>query len=258
VAPGAPDPDGATDEGWVPLLAKSSLQPHTSHVFEDELVGNAGARVSATHVRMRIWPDGGVSRLRLFGVVSDAGRERAGMRYLRAMPDPELALALTACCGSRAWVEGMRAERNNSPVAFSSLATLKARAAEIWGALATKDWDEAFRAHPRIGEQHPVGYHGGRKAEAAQSAVAQGWSAAEQARVDTASLVTRDELRRANLAYEERFGRIYIVCATGKTAEEMLAIAKERMKSDPETELHRAALEQSRITDLRLEKLVLR
>ncbi|MDB4936353.1 MAG: Allantoicase, partial [Labilithrix sp.] len=69
---------------------------------------------------------------------------------------------------------------------------------------------------------------------------------------------TRDELRKTNLAYEEKFARIYIVCATGKTADEMLAIAKERMGNDPETELRRAVEEQRRITDLRLEKLVLR
>lgn len=249
VPPGAPDPDGAKDDGWIPLLAKTSLQPHTQHVFEDELAPNPGARTPATHVRMRIWPDGGVSRLRLLGIVSEAGRERAGMRYLRAMPDPELEAALTSCCGSKAWVAAMREERTKSPASFASLEALKHRAAELWHALATKDWDEAFRAHPRIGEK---------KAEATQSAVAQGWSKQEQASVDSASQATKDELRKANLAYEEKFARIYIVCATGKTPEEMLAIAKERMQSDPDTELHRAVEEQRRITDLRLEKLVLR
>ena len=247
--PSSPDPDGAKDDGWIPLLAKTSLQPHTQHVFENELAHGAGARSGATHVRMRIWPDGGVSRLRLFGVVTDAGRESAGMRYLRAMPDPELEAALRSCCGSDAWVAAMRDERTTNPAAFASLDALKRRAAAVWNALATKDWDEAFRAHPRIGE---------RKAEATQSAAAQGWSAKEQASVDTATQDTKDELKRMNLAYEEKFARIYIVCATGKTADEMLAIAKERMQSDPETELHRAVEEQRRITDLRLEKLVLR
>ena len=247
--PSSPDPDGAKDDGWTPLLAKTSLQPHTQHVFENELAHGAGARSGATHVRMRIWPDGGVSRLRLFGVVTDAGRESAGMRYLRAMPDPELEAALRSCCGSDAWVAAMRDERTTNPAAFASLDALKRRAAAVWNALATKDWDEAFRAHPRIGE---------RKAEATQSAAAQGWSAKEQASVDTATQDTKDELKKMNLAYEEKFARIYIVCATGKTADEMLAIAKERMQSDPETELRRAVEEQRRITDLRLEKLVLR
>ncbi|MBF5066696.1 bifunctional allantoicase/OHCU decarboxylase, partial [Salmonella enterica subsp. enterica serovar Istanbul] len=83
---------------------------------------------------------------------------------------------------------------------FASLEALKHRAAELWHALATKDWDEAFRAHPRIGEK---------KAEATQSAVAQGWSKQEQASVDSASQATKDELRKANLAYEEKFARIY-------------------------------------------------
>jgi OHCU decarboxylase len=198
---------------------------------------------------MRIWPDGGISRLRLLGVVTDAGREDAGMRYLRAMPDPELVTALTSCCGSLAWVEAMRVERNKLPSSFATLDALKRRAAELWTALATKDWDEAFRAHPRIGE---------RKAEATQSATAQSWSAKEQASVDTASQATRDELRKTNVAYEEKFARIYIICATGKTVEEMLAIAKDRMQSDPDTELRRAVEEQRKITDLRLEKLVLR
>jgi allantoicase len=248
VAPGAPDPDGASDEGWVELLPKTSLQPHTQHVFERELA-SAGAGTAATHVRMRIWPDGGISRLRLLGVVSDAGRERAGMRYLRAMPEPELEAALRSCCGSDAWVTAMRAERTKTPASFMSLAMLKSRAADLWSALPAKDWDQAFRAHPRIGET---------KAAETQSAVAKGWSAKEQASVDTATEATKAELREANLAYEAKFGRIYIVCATGKTAEEMLAIARARMSSDAETELARAADEQRKITELRLEKLVLR
>ena len=244
-APGAPDPDGAMDDGWIPLLAKTSLQPHTEHVFEDALAQSSGA----THVRMRIWPDGGISRLRLLGIVTEAGREHAGMRYLQAMPDPELEVALRSCCGSTAWVGAMVAQRKETPSSFATLESLKGRAAEVWKALAAKEWDEAFKAHPRIGEQ---------KAEAVQSAVAKGWSAKEQASVDTATAGTREELRTTNAAYEKKFGRIYIVCATGKTADEMLAIAKERMTNDPDTELQRAAEEQRRITDLRLEKLVLR
>ena len=237
------DPDGSRDDGWRRLLPRTSLQPHTAHVFEDELL----AAGDATHVRVRIWPDGGVSRLRLLGVATPAGREQFGMRYLRAMPEPELESALRAACGSSAWVRGMVVERGRSAPSYASLDALKRRAAEIWSGLGAADLDEAFRAHPRIGEQ---------KAEAHQSAVAQGWSSGEQAKVAAASSAVLDELRAVNRAYEERFGRIYIVCATGKSAEEMLAIAKERMTSDPETELRRAADEQRKITELRLEKLV--
>jgi allantoicase len=234
------DPDGASDDAWRPLLGETKLQPHTAHVFEAELAAAAG---EATHVRLRIWPDGGVSRLRLFGIASDAGRERAGMRALRAMPDPELRAALLSCCGSTAWAAGIMTARP-----FDSLDVLKRRAGEIWLALAPKEWDEAFRAHPRIGEK---------KAAGGQSRAAQAWSSKEQAKVEQASAAVLEELRQANAAYEAKFGRIYIVCATGKTAEEMLAIAKERMASEPEAELRRAADEQRKITELRLEKLVL-
>jgi allantoicase len=249
VPPGAPDPDGAQDEGWLPLLARTNLQPHTPHLFEDELLGAPGAGASATHARLRIWPDGGVSRLRLFGVVDAVGRERAGLRYLRAMPEPELVAALSACCGSRAWVARMCEERAARPASFASLDSLKRRAGELWAALAPDDWEEAFRAHPRIGESKP---------RDRQSAAAESWSKKEQASVETASQAARDELRATNAAYEAKFGRIYIVCATGRTVEEMVTLAKERMTSDPDTELRRAADEQRLITELRLEKLVLR
>ncbi len=243
VATSEPDPDGASDAGWRPLLERTSLQPHTQHVFEEAVL----AAGDATHVRLRIWPDGGVSRLRLFGVASEAGRERSGLRYLRAMPEPELEAALRACCGSSAWVRSMIEERKRSASSFASLESLKKVAADRWNALGAADWDEAFRAHPRIGEK---------KAEGPQSKVAHGWSTKEQSKVSAASDAIREELREVNKSYEERFGRIYIVCATGKSAEEMLAIAKERMRNDPETELRRAADEQQKITELRLEKLV--
>jgi allantoicase len=239
-----PDPDGAKDDGWRPLLERTSLQPHTEHVFE-EAVRAAG---DATHVRLRIWPDGGVSRLRLFGVVSRSGRERGGLRYLRAMPDPELEAALRACCGSTTWVRMMVEAREKDATSFASLDAIKTLARRLWKDCNVGDRDEAFKAHPRIGEK---------KADGPQSAVAQGWSSSEQSKVSDASASVLDELRDTNRAYEERFARIYIVCATGKSAEEMLAIAKERMASDPQTELERAAEEQQKITELRLEKLVL-
>jgi len=191
---------------------------------------------------MRIWPDGGISRLRLLGIASAKGRERAGMKYVRAMPEPELEAALRACCGSTSWIRAMIGERP-----FDSFDSMKQRASLIWNALKESDFDEAFKAHPRIGEK---------KAEAHQSVTANTWSKNEQSKVDTASDAVRAELREVNRAYEEKFGRIYIVCATGKSAEEMLAIAKERMGNSPEAELKRAAEEQRKITELRLEKMV--
>ena len=229
------DPDGAKDEGWRTLLEKTPLQPHTAHAFD--VHGDP-----ATHARLRIWPDGGISRLRLLGVASAAGRESAGLKYVRAMPEPELEAALRACCGSTSWIRAMMGERP-----FDSFDAMKERASLLWNALKESDFDEAFKAHPRIGEK---------RAEAHQSVTANTWSKNEQAKVDTASEETRSALREINQAYEQKFGRIYIVCATGKSAEEMLAIAKERMGNSPDVELKRAAEEQRKITELRLAKMV--
>lgn len=118
---------------------------------------------------------------------------------------------------------------------------------EIWRALAPADWLEAFSHHPRIGE---------RKSALSQSARATAWAAGEQSAVDQANDDTRAALAEANREYEDRFGYIYIVCATGKSAEEMVTLARERLRNDPDVELRLAAEEQRKITRIRLEKLL--
>ena len=112
-------------------------------------------------------------------------------------------------------------------------------AARIWWSLKREDWLEAFAAHPKIGERSDSK-----------------WSQQEQAGASGASNKTLAVLNEANRAYTEKFGYIFIVCATGKTAEQMLALLKQRMGNDPETELRIAAEEQLRITHPRLEKLL--
>ena len=114
-----------------------------------------------------------------------------------------------------------------------------------WSTTEPDDWHEAFAHHPRIGETQ--------KGPAANTDVrAANWSSEEQAGATGASA----ELAQMNRAYEDRFGHIYIVCASGRTADELLAIARERMNNNPETELRVAAAEQHMITRLRLEKLL--
>ncbi len=113
-------------------------------------------------------------------------------------------------------------------------------------ALAPADWLEAFAAHPKIGD---------RDALRAKFAATAAWSAIEQAGVDGAPEEVLDALADANDRYHERFGYIFIVCATGKTAEEMLALIRERLSNDPEVELRTAAAEQAKIARIRLEKL---
>jgi OHCU decarboxylase len=161
---------------------------------------------------------------------------------LNALPSAAAEAELLACCGSRRWARELAARRP-----FAAPSALLAAADEVWGSLAAEDWHEAFRAHPRIGE---------RKAAPTQGARAAAWSAGEQSGASASSAAVAEALAEGNRAYEARFGHIYIVCATGKTGDEMLAILRARLANDAATELRAAAAEQAKITRLRLEKLL--
>ena len=154
----------------------------------------------------------------------------------------EARAALLACCGSTRWAGEVAALRP-----FWDVGQLLRIGRRVWSELGADDWREAFRAHPRIGES---------KAAADTGAEARRWAEGEQSRARDASAETLDEMARANREYEARFGFIYIVCATGRTAEEMLALLRERLGNDAETELRVAAEEQWRITELRLKKFL--
>jgi OHCU decarboxylase len=160
---------------------------------------------------------------------------------LDSMPAARAAELLTACCGSTRWVERMVERRP-----FASIGALRAGADDVWRSLEPRDWREAFSHHPRIGE---------RVAEQAQDAREARWSAKEQAGMSDADASVRQELAAANQGYEQRFGYVYIVCATGRSAREMLDFCRQRMHNDPETELAVAAEEQRKIMQIRLGKL---
>jgi 2-oxo-4-hydroxy-4-carboxy-5-ureidoimidazoline decarboxylase len=117
----------------------------------------------------------------------------------------------------------------------------------VWWSLEPDDWLEAFASHPKIGEK---------KSGRVTARDAQQWAAQEQGGAQNAAEETMRLLADLNQQYEDKFGYIYIVCATGKSSEEMLAILRERLPNDAETELRNAAREQSRITKLRLGKLI--
>jgi len=151
-----------------------------------------------------------------------------------SMSESQAMKQLGACCGSSRWVSAMLARRP-----FRSREAVLETADEIWASLDGADWREAFAHHPRIGEQ-----------------TTNSTAAKEQSGVSGAADDVRQALAKANRDYEQRFGYIYIVCATGKSAEEMLAIAKSRLENDPDTELRVAAEEQRKITRLRLQKLL--
>jgi 2-oxo-4-hydroxy-4-carboxy-5-ureidoimidazoline decarboxylase len=160
---------------------------------------------------------------------------------VNAATDAKARAGLLRCCGSRRWAEAMLARRP-----FASAADLFAAADEIWDGLDRADWLEAFAAHPPIGDLDSL-----RQKFAATAA----WSAGEQAGVAGAADDVLYELAEGNCRYEERFGHIFIVCATGKTALEMLHTLRERLQNTPDEELAIAAAEQAKITRLRLEKL---
>ncbi len=130
---------------------------------------------------------------------------------------------------------------------FGSVAAVLEAADEVWRSTGLADWNEAFAHHPRIGE---------RQAATAVSAPARGWSAGEQDAAARSDATDREALAAAGVEYERKFGRIYIVCATGLSAGDMLADIRVRMRNDPERERAVAAEEQRKITRLRLEKLV--
>jgi len=161
---------------------------------------------------------------------------------LNALPPDEAARELLQCCGSKRWAQEMVKGRP-----YQSPETLIASANHIWWSLQPNDWLEAFRSHPKIGEK---------KAADPVSDRSRHWSGQEQAGVSNASRETVDSLATLNRAYEQKFGFIFIICATGKTSDEMLAALRERLENDATTELPIAAAEQSKITELRLRKLV--
>lgn len=165
-----------------------------------------------------------------------------GFERLNALTQVAAANELLKCCGSKRW-----ANRMVSDMPFYNLHQLFSKADSVWWSLEEKDWLEAFSSHPKIGEQ---------KAAHGQSSESARWSEQEQAGTQAAAQEMLVELRTLNHAYEERFGFIFIVCATGKTTEEILALIKERLLNDYATELRIAAEEQRRITHLRLRKLL--
>jgi 2-oxo-4-hydroxy-4-carboxy-5-ureidoimidazoline decarboxylase len=149
--------------------------------------------------------------------------------------------AFQRCCGSRRWSEAMAQGRP-----FESVAALIENAEHVWWSLARSDWLEAFAAHPRIGD-----LNGLRKRFATTAA----WASREQAGALGAPEEVLEKLARRNRQYEERFGYIFIVCATGKTALEMLGLLTQRLGNDAEAEIKLAAGEQMKITKIRLERI---
>ena len=157
-----------------------------------------------------------------------------------ALPSAQAESALMDCCGSARWAAGVASRRP-----YPTVDALRKAADSIWWKLQRADWLEAFSHHPQIGDKPESGSESARQ-----------WAAGEQAGARVATDDVKARLARANRAYFEKFGYIYIVCATGKTAEGMLAILNQRLQNDLASEISVAAEQQRLITRIRLDKLL--
>lgn len=163
------------------------------------------------------------------------------LAILNSWDEAEAYAAFLKCCGARAWVKQMTSRRP-----FNSEVELVEASREIWQGLGNEDWLEAFAAHPKIGDLDSL-----RKKFASTASLA----ASEQAGVLGASDAVLFSLAEGNERYEARFGYIFIICATGKSAAEMLALLQLRLNNDPDEEIEIAAAEQEKITLIRLQKI---
>jgi OHCU decarboxylase len=159
--------------------------------------------------------------------------------WLNSLPAHEAETAFLDCCGSQRWAQQMAAKRP-----FKMLDDLYSSAEALWFSSTPSDWLEAFAAHPKIGSSASNASNFGK------------WSGEEQAKAAAASLDVKEQLAKANRLYEERFGFIFIVCATGRTAEDLLANCVDRLRNPMADEIKVAAMEQHKITVLRLNKLL--
>jgi 2-oxo-4-hydroxy-4-carboxy-5-ureidoimidazoline decarboxylase len=157
-----------------------------------------------------------------------------------ALPVDEAAAQILSCCGSHAWATCLAAMRP-----FADEQSLFSAADRCWQHLPEADWLEAFRSHPRIGEQH---------AQKETTATSAAWSRSEQSKMNEADAAILLRMREGHRAYEERFGRIFIVCASGKQPAELLRILEHRLANAPQQELVESAAQQEQIMQLRLRK----
>jgi OHCU decarboxylase len=213
-------------EQWQTVLERVPVTANTENVL------SLGEVRHAAFARLSLHPDGGVARFRVRGRADRAVAARARVDYVNSLYPEEAARFFTDACASSAWVGAMVEARP-----YYDIRSLFQNAITAFERLTEADWLEAFASHPRIGERGDV------------------VSSREQSGVAGASRTTLRDLTRVNVEYEQKFGFTYIVYATGRTADEMLAIARERLGNTRETEVARASVEQRRITETRLRRM---
>ena len=222
---------------WKELLPRMQLRANRRHRFEK--LQDLG---TVSHVRFNIYPDGGVSRLRIFGEPVWPEDQLKGLERVNQLPVEQIRKALLDCCGSDAWVNRMIAQRP-----FAGEKNLLESADKIWADLDSKEWLKAFRHHPPIGSK---------RSTAKQSPTEREWSSGEQSSARKSGRETLEVLQAANEAYHATFGYVFLICASGLSGEEILQNLRHRLTNEPEIELRVAAEELGKIMRLRLEKLL--
>lgn len=223
-----------TDAGWTPLVDLHPLVQHRRHDIEPLLP------VAATHVRVHIYPHGGVNRMRLYGQALPTSLESAALGKLAAMSTADRRAWALSLCGSEKFAENLaKAGPHQHP------RQLLAAARDAFAGLTETDWLQAFAAHPRLGET---------KAAATATAQSAAWSTGEQAGAEAAEAAVLEQLAAANDDYFAKFGFVFLLFATGRTALQMLEALKERIGNTREQEIANAGREQLKITRLRVIK----
>jgi 2-oxo-4-hydroxy-4-carboxy-5-ureidoimidazoline decarboxylase len=159
------------------------------------------------------------------------------IEIFNTQPEPEAIAALLTCCGSQRWARTLAAQRP-----FATPQALVEASSALWFSLSEADWLEAFAHHPRIGETRP----------AITSFLTH--STTEQSTIQQTIAKVAEALIAGNLAYEDKFGFLYIVFASGRTAPELLDVLQSRLRNTREQELHEAATQQDQITTLRIKR----
>ena len=224
------------DGAWRGLLPRTALQPDTRHWFGPD--AGLDTELTVHQVKVELVPDGGLARIRLWGDPDGGALYAAGLRWWNELPRADAAAQVAACCASPVWAADLVAGRP-----YGHTDSLAAASERIVAGL---DWDEvlhALAAHPRIGER-----------AAAASGREGAWSRAEQAGVETDAVLALG-LVEGNRAYEERFGHVYLVRASGRSGRELLALLRQRLDNDEADERDVVRRELAEITSLRLWKL---
>jgi len=220
----------AGEYSWIPILAETPLEPGTTQTFEDG-VQDIGP---VTHVRFNIFPDGGVMRLRLFGVRTRRGLRNQSLRWLNTVPAEQAEAAFRACCGYGPWASKLVKGRP-----YADIEGLRTAAEEAFRRFGTADWKGALARAPEAG-----------------TGVFSPWSGSELSGAIEASGETRATLATLSETYFDRFGFEYVVDAAGRSGREIVEDLETRLGRAPDDEIGTAARELRKITARRLERLL--